>query len=319
MDDYDWIVIGEGVSSEFFLYWLNQKTSSKLNILQLSSPLNPSASARGTGLIVPFGIKKGLGFLGELIVDSRKFMIDFCKKNYSTVLEPLDVTHYAFSDDEDFKRRYGHFHESEHLIYALETGYVLNWVSLKNNLRLNSENLNITRKTEHVISIGIGAKQILQTSESLYKFRKCFNGAGYGHKNLNTTKVNGKEVAGDSCIWKNRLVLNKSSLITFQGHNAIQSSSDFTFGSTTDERAQMYAPNWLKLKTAYKLFEKTFPAIDFPSLRASEVVTGIRHKMSKHKPVIGFENNIAHMAGLHKNGYIFANYLAKRLIDQIYQ
>jgi hypothetical protein len=316
-EKFDWVIMGEGISSEFFLYWLAKKKTKSLKILQISSPLFQSASSKGTGLIVPFGISRGVSEFGDLLVESREFTENFIRKNCSEASTSLAVKHYGLKEDLNFLKRYPVVDTTGALNLFEEEGLLLNWSLLKKYLRQELGGISVTRIKDTVLDFhNKNGDFEITGKEGFYTSSFCFNGLGFGNSYLEKDG-RGKAVAGDSCYWDCLQVLPKNCLITFKGYNAIQLENEFCFGSTTDQRGQRYQVNWQELENQYRLFSKIFSQFKFPPLEKSMSRTGFRHKLSKRRPFWSYNSGYAQINGLYKNGYILAPYLSQKLVNQI--
>ena len=66
------------------------------------------------------------------------------------------------------------------------------------------------------------------------------------------------------------------------------------------------------------LFQKSFPHIEFPDFSKGHIHSGFRHKLSKRRPVYGFNpQGFYEVSGLYKNGFTLAAYLTKKLVEDL--
>ena len=314
---FDWIVIGEGLSSEFFLYWLSQKSMKKLNILQISSESYSCASEQGTCLLIPFGQKKGVSDFGDLLVNGREFMETLLESEFKNSFEFLNVSHFANENDENFQKRYQNIQRENQLLLKKEKGKLIYWHKLKSALREPSLNLNIVRQKDTFCEYQKGTTFDVHCSFESYKSNNLFLGIGYGNALRDKEAATGKAISGDSCFWEKVSVLKNNELFSYKGFNAFQTQKGFTFGSTTNERGLRETPSWDELEGKYQVFQNAFPEFVFPELSKSSSLTGHRHKLSKRRPYANYREGLAEVAGLYKNGYVLAALLTHELVKNL--
>ena len=315
LSPYDWVVIGEGISTEFFLYWLSKASSKKLKILQISSPIFTSGSKQSTSLIIPFDIKPGISEFGDLLCISREFMQQWLVEEKTGADTDLRIEHYG--SDNIFRERFAHAKKQGELFMFSEAGQHVDWEKLKAYLRDEQVNLEISRVEDTFLDFTENSNHVVvNTANNNYEAIKVFTGLGHGNCYFQqSSKPKGKMMAGDYCSWNDVQILKENSLISYNGWNALQLGNDFIFSASSIDRGFSYAIDWPIICKHYEEFMMNFTHISFPPLNEAKSTIGFRHKLRKRRPAWGqIGENVYYIAGLHKNGFILANYLSKECV-----
>ena len=312
---YDWIVIGDGISSLSFIFFLLNKFPN-LKIMQIHSPVYAPATEVGTGLLVPFGIKKNISELGDLLVEGLEFTSEFLYSNFFNCLTELKVAHFASSDDQNFLNRYQDVVKLEKVYKSVEEGYLLHWPILKKAF-LTHQNKRVDRQIDTVLNVGLDENVSIKGQLKIYQSHRIFYGLGHGRDSLPSKETRGKIIAGDGLYWPNLRIFNDNRLMTYKGFNCLQTPQKLVFGASTEDRARMQAISWEVLESRYDEFKKVFNGVNFPEFFEGIPFSGFRHKLSKRRPYWGFDGVSAEISGLYKNGYILAPYLAHKLVENL--
>ena len=321
-DYYDFIIIGNGISSKLVLWnlLLLQKNKEKKILVIYENDFFPSCSLQSSP-IVSLGVhKKGLSNLGDLLVKSEVSFVDFINLYCPDGVYPAKQLCLLPTDkreEDEFIRRYGKCESLYHnRPVAIKESYIIDPVCLFKWFDRKNKRPNVKFKQASVLKVN--ERSILLRNHQEISFSSIFLCAGTSTSFLfkEESLPMGKSVSG-SYLKFNRSLNNENFILTSNGLNLINrpNMNDFTFGSSTYE-GHIYEGDRRSLKDFYIDFKKEVEFLDLPAFEDGIIHTGIRHKGKRRRPSAVRFGNVYVLNSLYRNGFTFSFFLAKSLVEE---
>lgn len=342
MKTYDLIIIGNGISSKTFCYYLSKQENPFLKKVAVvsDSKMAPACSLSTTSIVSLFGTQKGLSDLGDLNVDSYKAFDSFVNEHKPEGVSSAKQFHLDSQGPAALVKRFGNAKATSSLcenidlpqkiFMAQESSYVvypkvfMEWLDKQINA---SSIIDLVTLSYHVRSINyIDDGVIVDNGKEKLKAKILVLCSG-AHTKINEVlypkqkPVNNSKVVSGSYIQFNNVNWGKEDLIfTLNKTNLIYRHLDqvLLLGGTHCSFG-VNLPYVRELKDSYEYFQNVLGgSLPWPSFKSGEFLTGLRHKGQKRRPFYGkLENNVYAQIGLYKNGFSYPFYMAPLLLKQI--
>ncbi len=328
---YDWIILGDGICSDLFLWHLSSSELSKgKKILKISSSkLFPPCSHFSTSYASLSGIKKGVSELGDLIYESYHELEKFLEDE-----GPLGVfegKHFLLPEEnkrENFIKRFvgldeffyrdQKFEGKQLKAHLFDYEIFSKWIKNEIHQRCSLEFLDDT-----VLEFLPKLKSVKTHSGNYFLYKNIIFCTGAytsflfkkGLTSVEDHLFSSKIVPGNYITFKN-VNIGKDSFVFSQGHsNMIYRSFTRTllFGGTTNKN-QVFALNKAELQNQYEQLGKIL-GDNLPPFDSGTIQTGNRHKGKKRRPFWGkVDENVWGIWGVYKNGFTFPFLAGKQLV-----
>lgn len=310
-NDFDYIVIGDGVAARSILYFLTKKYPDARICQKFDNDAFVPCSVNTTSVVSMGLFEEGISKLGNILFHAHEFIENFYKLTGIAGVYPCKQYYLPPNIKEDplkfkqFEARYGaDFIDFKGLQTVAKDAYLINPEKFLGWLK-DQYKEQVTSQVERVTKLpSTSGKVILATS--------AYTSLFYKHANL----PEGKPVKGTFFTWNDFRA--SESFVLSRGHfNLIYRKEDglLLFGANSIEGLnQLHAPREVYEKL--EVFKSYMPELG--ELGGPSIHTGIRHKGKRRTPFYGeVEEGVYALTGLYKNGWSAGISLAKELVDMI--
>lgn len=306
-EQYDVIIIGNGIASKVFLFSFLKRFSDR-RVLVIESPLYPACSIKTTSHVAVAQAVEGSGPLGQLVVDSY-----LAFRQFFEIYSPKGVEKGHLFQDE-FKDGVDHFFITPSTLYS--------WFDEK------TSGAGVNFCNDHVLSVEEFAEGVqLHSKETSYITKKVLLAPGAG---FNGITINGVDqdfyrgfVRRPGSYWiaeAGQYHHDHSWVFTLGKANLIYRKSEqlFLLGGTTNQHDELA----IDFKTLIEWHKNYAQELDFlPDFKKGKVDSGLRLRGPKRMPFYGLippAQNVYALTGLHKNGFSYPFYLADQCLDSMF-
>lgn len=306
-EQYDVIIIGNGIASKVFLFSF-LKRFSECRVLVIESPLYPACSIKTTSHVAVAQTVEGSGPLGQLVVDSYLAFKQFFEINSPKGVEKGHLFQDAFKDGVD------HYFITPSILYS--------WFEEKTSEK------GVNFSNDHVLNIKEFEDVVeVHSKQTSYLAKKVLLAPGPG---FNGISINGVDqdfyrgfVRRPGSYWIAEATgyqHDHSWVFTLGKANLIYRKSEqlFLLGGTTNQHDEL-AIDFKTLIEWHKIYTQE---LDFlPRFIRGKVDSGLRFRGPKRMPFYGqmpSTQNVYALTGLHKNGFSYPFYLADQCLDSMF-
>lgn len=326
---FDILVLGNGICAQSILFEMvkdNKFDLDKLRVGQISS--NDSfipCSENTTSVVSLNGTTRGISDLGDLIIDSYDYTINYIEKNSLTSFNKSE--HYFLPSPDpskmgNFVRRFGEAQPIRFLDMNLmgrkSINYLVDAEDLKNELSEHIDSQNVEKVSSIITQVKDNTVTCLNGRS--YKAKTIISCLGaytkdvFSHIEVDKTK----KVPGDYLIFENCELSDSNFALSCGHHNLVYRhfSKTVLIGGTTLKN-NWDAVDYIDINSQYE-FYKGVLGDRLPDFSKAKVRSGMRHKGIKRRPFAGkLSENTYSLHGVYKNGYTFSFYLGRKILDQI--
>lgn len=292
-----------------------------------------NCSRNSTAVVALHGIKKGVSPLGDDLVDAYEDAVEFFKKNSPAGVESCARFHFVNGDAEKMENRFGEIQElniqgrsfagvrEEALVYRPLV--FLKWWEDRLIEKFNAGALEIQNCEDVIVSTDKKCLVGLKSTYSLNTEDLIFDCRGSGVNELASADIKLKRAPGHYLVWEGEglgKVLGKDSWVyTMSGHNLIFHAKESRLilgGSTEDEGIE--AKSFIDLEKQRRDFLKSFQEFeDVLQMDKAKVLTGMRPKAPKRRPLLEKNGQTIVINGFYKNGYSLCYLYGKKALELI--
>ncbi len=329
------IVIGNGIASTLFVYFLSQRVKEKIEVLSLADDdLFPRCTLKSTSLVAKRGAKKGTP-LGDLLTnsfDEVESFFSFWKNKYQSIqrVEVTSLCQKGSKFEEDYLRRFlNQVKDENDFLEFKEWGYLFDAKKILEDLEqeiVSSENILWKKEKEAVVRSFFCSEKEKYTLQCLsgkeIEGKYLFFGTNAYSSLLLDYPLKSEVITGhylkfQSCNLGDKSFVYNLHEKTFT-YRAEENSIEIGVVSTKGFNASLKED---QLKEIYSLFKPIFSK-NIPPLEKGEVLFGYRHKIMGRRPGLFIDKKVNQsilMAslGTYKNGFSYNFVLAKEAVDEI--
>ena len=300
-------VIGAGIAGELAVY----EALNAGHCVRVYDPQHPEggASWNSTAIVGTFGTRKGVGPLGDLLLEAFHIAEEFYSlfQHPSVIQAPLQ--YWGLSGDKSFQERFAHLSKGRprnEFICFKEQGFLLNAPAFMEELRrrndLSPQCIRFKQYLTSWIDLPLSCQGVLYTPGA--------TGSLVSLDGRQTRRRRGTflqwEEQGDRVFFPESFHHNfyKKAMISYRSSSPQQGEGKLLMGSANGERGEILS-----------LYEnmKSLSFFPLPSLQKAKVFSGVRELSQDRLPqmtTLG-EHRYA-LSGLYKNGYTLAPFFAKK-------
>lgn len=321
--EYDFIIIGAGVSASFLASQIPKGARS----LMISSPLllPPSSFAAGA-LVSTYGAQKGMSPLGDIICESfDEFKNWASEQGEMNGLTAVDIEYFTpnnldSKNIEKFKHRWNqkNIENDDYFLRVKDLGFIIEPNTFLDDLKSKSKN--IKTHDGFVSSINSFEKSIALSNGVLFTFNKLIIASGAYHF-LHQEMILKENLKKQKISFGSYLISTQENLgdlpfaYNFNNMNVIYNTQkELIIGATTQDESHFIADlSYFEkaLNEVRDLFQKI--GHEIPSFKNKHIKSGIRSKGPKRMPTMEWINDdifVCHH--LYKNGFLFSPLAAKK-------
>jgi hypothetical protein len=326
---FDILVLGNGICAQSILFEMikdNKFDLDNLSVGQISDNNSFLACSENTTSVVSLnGTTRGMSDLGDLIIDSYDYTVEYIKKNSLKSFKKGE--HYFLPSPKkeklgNFVRRFGEPEEiyflKEAMLGKTSENYLVDPDILKNELEAHISKSIIKKINSLIISVDNNIVTCLDGS--MYKARIIISCLGaytkeiFPHVDVDKTK----KVPGDYLVFENCQLSNENFVLSCGHHNLVYRhfSKTVLIGGTS-LHSQWDSVDYIEIKDQYDFYRGILKE-KLPEFSKGKIRSGMRHKGVRRRPFAGelFKNTYS-LHGVYKNGYTFSFYLGRKILNQI--